>query len=191
MLLSYHDNMHYNSVLDLKANNNSTKSTTAIDPISSSVSNNPSGASKGTKKKAKKKAKKTKITNENSEPGGNSESQTAAQSHEQQPTTVNTENELESKQTEAEGNKLSDVENTGNMRKKTNRPKRNDQCPCGSGLRYKKCCLAKEKNKIRLEKFREKHGLQIDTDCARENQCVDATKESDLELEGGFAILNI
>mmetsp|Transcript_6422 Transcript_6422/g.18347 ORF Transcript_6422/g.18347 Transcript_6422/m.18347 type:complete len:166 (-) Transcript_6422:880-1377(-) len=34
--------------------------------------------------------------------------------------------------------------------------KRSAPCPCGSGLRYKKCCLAKQKQAIRVERLRAK-----------------------------------
>ncbi len=65
--------------------------------------------------------------------------------------------------------------------------KKNDTCTCGSGLRYKKCCLAKQKNKVRLEKFRGKHGLIVNESYDREDRPIDSATE----LEGGFAILNI
>lgn len=39
-------------------------------------------------------------------------------------------------------------------------PRRNDLCPCGSGMKYKKCCLAAEKRKKRLETIKRKNGLQ-------------------------------
>ena len=34
--------------------------------------------------------------------------------------------------------------------------KRSAPCPCGSGLRYKKCCLAKQKHATRIERLRAK-----------------------------------
>ena len=34
--------------------------------------------------------------------------------------------------------------------------KRNAPCPCGSGLRYKKCCLARQKHATRVERLRVK-----------------------------------
>ena len=37
---------------------------------------------------------------------------------------------------------------------------KNSPCPCGSGLRYKKCCLAKQKLASRLEKERRKAKLE-------------------------------
>ena len=39
---------------------------------------------------------------------------------------------------------------------------RNDPCSCGSGRRYKKCCLPKEKNEMKIAKWKEKNGLQRD-----------------------------
>ena len=35
-------------------------------------------------------------------------------------------------------------------------PKRSAPCPCGSGFRYKKCCLAKQKHAIRVERLKAK-----------------------------------
>ena len=32
--------------------------------------------------------------------------------------------------------------------------KRSAPCPCGSGLRYKKCCLAKQKHAVRMERLK-------------------------------------
>ena len=32
--------------------------------------------------------------------------------------------------------------------------KRSAPCPCGSGLRYKKCCLARQKHAIRMERLK-------------------------------------
>ena len=30
---------------------------------------------------------------------------------------------------------------------------RNDMCPCGSGLKYKKCCLRKSKDQLAFEAY--------------------------------------
>jgi len=35
--------------------------------------------------------------------------------------------------------------------------KRSAPCPCGSGLRYKKCCLAKQKHSTRIERLKAKN----------------------------------
>lgn len=40
---------------------------------------------------------------------------------------------------------------------------RNDLCPCGSGLKYKKCCLGKNgiKKEIIKEKYEKEHGIKL------------------------------
>ena len=32
---------------------------------------------------------------------------------------------------------------------KDKRPRRNEPCPCGSGKKYKKCCIDKDEKKLR------------------------------------------
>jgi len=63
--------------------------------------------------------------------------------------------------------------------------KRNELCACGSGLRYKKCCLAAVKNQLRLAKWKEKYGLE-DKENDNQDAVVDRT-----ELEGGFCVLHV
>eukprot|EP00590_Aulacoseira_subarctica_P003959 CAMPEP_0172423862 /NCGR_PEP_ID=MMETSP1064-20121228/17782_1 /TAXON_ID=202472 /ORGANISM="Aulacoseira subarctica , Strain CCAP 1002/5" /LENGTH=317 /DNA_ID=CAMNT_0013165413 /DNA_START=155 /DNA_END=1109 /DNA_ORIENTATION=- len=36
--------------------------------------------------------------------------------------------------------------------------RRNDTCSCGSGLKYKKCCLTHQKQQARLDKWKKTHG---------------------------------
>jgi hypothetical protein len=62
--------------------------------------------------------------------------------------------------------------------------KRNDLCPCGSGFRYKKCCLAIEKSRKKTKQFMERNMVDGDT----ENDTVDIER---FELEGGLNVLNI
>ena len=38
-----------------------------------------------------------------------------------------------------------ELSEAGKIKKAENEPGRNDPCPCGSGLKYKKCCLNREK----------------------------------------------
>ena len=40
--------------------------------------------------------------------------------------------------------------------------KRSAPCPCGSGLRYKKCCLAKQKQAKRLDKIQANRNIEED-----------------------------
>jgi len=62
-------------------------------------------------------------------------------------------------------------------------PKKNDMCPCESGLRYKKCCLARAKHQTRLNRI---HG---------EHQSKDEEPQGDKgvehEMAGEFRVLKI
>ncbi|KAL3801535.1 hypothetical protein HJC23_000973 [Cyclotella cryptica] len=64
---------------------------------------------------------------------------------------------------------------------RTNRPPRKGaDCPCGSGVKYKKCCAAKEKAKAKTAKLKEK--------------CGDITEDDDEkkgDLNSGFKVLTI
>ncbi|KAL7535381.1 hypothetical protein ACHAXR_006454 [Thalassiosira sp. AJA248-18] len=62
-------------------------------------------------------------------------------------------------------------------------PTRGSNCPCGSGVKYKKCCMAQEKSKKRLAKHVAKHG----EDDITENP--DEKKED--EFIGDFRVLTI
>ena len=65
--------------------------------------------------------------------------------------------------------------------------RKNDPCPCGSGLRYKKCCLAVDKSKARAAKWKEKHGIDGGDGVSSGEQ--DET-ETD-EVVGSFRVLKI
>ena len=63
-------------------------------------------------------------------------------------------------------------------------PTRGSDCPCGSGMKYKKCCMAREKSKKRLAKHIEKNrGTGNDDDN------VDKKKEE--RFIGEFKVLTI
>ena len=47
--------------------------------------------------------------------------------------------------------------------------KRSAPCPCGSGLRYKKCCLAKQKHAKRMERLKGRGQFEED-DLSEENE---------------------
>lgn len=102
LLLSYHENSHYNSVID-------------------EISRKQWNSKKGRQKKINE-DKESSIDNNN--------------------------NSNDKKQISIDSNK------------KDGRPQqRNAMCPCGSKLKYKKCCLPKDKLKKSQEKFRAKFGL--------------------------------
>lgn len=65
-------------------------------------------------------------------------------------------------------------------------PKNNDLCHCGSKRKYKKCCLAIEKSRIRSEKFQMKKN-------SVESTSEDSTDDSqdEQEMMGSFNILTI
>jgi hypothetical protein len=48
------------------------------------------------------------------------------------------------------------------------KPRRNDPCPCGSGKKYKKCCLAKDeaqkRDELAKEQVRREERLRLDVD---------------------------
>ncbi len=187
--------MHYNCVRDLNSPYNSTRTASAevAAPTESKSSTSASTSSnqKAKRKKGKQKGNNTQKMNGTIQPSDQSENQSISQMTQSD---LNVEQKVD--QPHSNESKIADnatipsSNDSGNKghksTKKGNGPKRNDQCPCGSGLRYKKCCLAKEKNKIRLEKFRERHGLQTES-----NDNDDSSKKDQLELEGGFAVLHI
>ena len=69
-----------------------------------------------------------------------------------------------------------------------NPTKKNSQCPCGSNLKYKKCCLAKEKRAAKLKKVKES---SIDFDTNNNNSLEGACERSEIDTKGGFRVLNI
>lgn len=163
MLLSYHDNRHYNSVHD-QANNGHDKNNQDAPNQSGSGSKN-NGQRKETRKKKQNGNYHSDETKTNNVIDYNDGSKDGVQSLQEQKL-----------RTDVAKEEL----------KKKNVLRKNDICSCGSGLRYKKCCLAKEKHRIRLEKFREKHGINVED----EEKISDGYTES-VGLDSGFAVLNI
>ncbi|MBI4962990.1 MAG: tetratricopeptide repeat protein [Desulfomonile tiedjei] len=69
---------------------------------------------------------------------------------------------------------------------------RNDPCPCGSGIKYKKCCLAKDLNSrkepdeiqsVRVKAFKAMSGENWEEAIGLFKQIVDATPDRDAILE--------
>ncbi|KAL7578165.1 hypothetical protein ACA910_012603 [Epithemia clementina (nom. ined.)] len=62
--------------------------------------------------------------------------------------------------------------------------KKSAPCPCGSGLRYKKCCLAREKHNVRLQRIHadDKHGTVAPSNNTRSTEAV---------MDGEFRVLKI
>jgi hypothetical protein len=72
--------------------------------------------------------------------------------------------------------------------KKVN-PKKNEMCPCGSRLKYKKCCLEKERQNSRLVKHQERYNVSKSslTDSAQSSVNSKFTNP----LENGFQMMRI
>lgn len=68
-------------------------------------------------------------------------------------------------------------------------PKKKSACPCGSGLRYKKCCLEADKSKERARKWKAKHGSDTSDDHAMEGDSND--DENEEKMGGNFRVLKI
>jgi len=66
-------------------------------------------------------------------------------------------------------------------------PKKKDPCRCGSGLRYKKCCLDADKSKERARKWKEKRGSSAADDHAMEG----TNDEHEEKMDGNFRVLKI
>jgi hypothetical protein len=61
--------------------------------------------------------------------------------------------------------------------KSNRKPRKGAECPCGSGIKYKKCCAAKEKSAARVAKLKEKIG--------------EAEDEKKDDISEGFKVLTI
>jgi len=133
MLLSFHDNDHYNSVRDNKAGKPPPRITTFV----------------------------------KTEDGGDA-------------TTENTEVEPEDAMSTTEDQ----TSNPPAATKMANNVKKTAPCPCGSGLKHKKCCSA---NKVKQTR-RSKRARRVRK---RESTTEEGTDESDAEMDGNFRVLKI
>ena len=142
LLLSYHDNDHYNSVRD----RNST-----CKPVDSQLAK---------RKTCRKEVNKSNDTNQSTEAD----------------TTITSMSELS-------------MDDAGESKKVQKLPmKKNAQCPCGSNLKYKKCCLAKEKRAARLKRMKENSSDRDTNDSSSQEEVKEA---SGIETKCGFRVLNI
>lgn len=72
---------------------------------------------------------------------------------------------------------------------KTVSHKKNEMCPCGSRLKYKKCCLEKERQHARLVKHKQRYNISKPSATTSEESSA-KSKLSDL-LESGFQLMHI
>ena len=66
-------------------------------------------------------------------------------------------------------------------------PKKTGRCPCGSGLRYKKCCLVIDKSKQRAQKWKAMHSSVSSDD----NPMKGSEDETEEKMDGNFRVLKI
>ena len=59
--------------------------------------------------------------------------------------------------------------------------KKNAPCPCGSGLRYRKCCLETKKSKERARTWKQKYGMTEES----------GNEEDSIAIDGSFKVLKI
>lgn len=69
------------------------------------------------------------------------------------------------------------------------RLKKNDFCPCGSGRKYKKCCLASDRSKERARKWKAKQ------ESSQQDDTMEAVGDKDeqvnVAMDGNFRVLKI
>jgi hypothetical protein len=158
LLVSFHDNDHYNSVRDEK-----------VPP----------------KPPAKRKATKSKLKADKSEEDGKKVEKVEY---------YGKNGELSEKQdictTISMSSSMSDLSVTDTDKpnaKAVKPPKKNAPCPCGSGKRYKKCCLAREKHAGRVEKMKEEAAKNGDRSMEEDK----SAEDQEVTMKGNFRVLQI
>jgi hypothetical protein len=171
LLVSFHDNDHYNSVRDEK-----------VPP----------------KAPAKRKATKSKLKADKSEEDGKKADMSGEDGEKVEKVEKAEEDgknaELSEKQdtstTTSMSSSMSDLSVTDMDKpnaKAAKPPKKNAPCPCGSGKRYKKCCLARQKHAGRVEKMKEEAAKNGDRSM-EENK---SAEDQEVTMKGNFRVLQI
>ena len=168
LLFSYHDNNHYNSVRDEKKKKKNTNNN------NNNKTNNKNTKQETSQKPAKNDTKSTAAattTNYPTTEQGNGKNNSS--------TTISTKVSDKSELSANDGGK-------GGGRKVV--VKKNAPCPCESGLKYKKCCLAKQKSQKRLERLQGMNQSNNDDDSDNNDEDDDYDHE---EINGAFRVLKI
>jgi hypothetical protein len=160
LLVSYHENDHYNSVHD-----------------------------------AKRPIQKRPLQKRTSERGPASDHSNIASTT----STSSSFNNNNSRKKEAKVKNGSTGVNKGNATStSSNNPKsqlpmrRNDLCSCGTGLRYKKCCMETDKSLLQVQKWKEKNGLiTVDLENQSNEQNDDSDDDDKGVAQGGIKLLKI
>jgi len=160
LLVSYHDNDHYNSVRRTTSPPRSSKDAHDITMKASSSSPPPSYSNYGNGTSS----------NNNPDDGSDTEKTEDEDYHQEEEeetddnedttgdfstvdVSINCGVESQSPTTSAAttSTSFSSSKSSTRVTRSNAVVKKNDACPCGSGLRYKKCCLARQKHAIRLK----------------------------------------
>jgi len=158
MMVSYHDNSHYNSVRDRSLSKPPPPSKHFTKPTTETME-------VGKQTDDLKSVDETEIEDAGSVLKDNSDCQL--------------------QNTEGIKAKTDSYGSTGTSCALSSTVKKSAPCPCGSGLRYKKCCLAKEKRDRRLERI--KKAVQSDA----ESSALEEDDDDDQEMDSGFRVLHI
>lgn len=161
LLVSFHDNDHYNSV-----HNNQ------VPAVKTSA-----------KRKTPKKKSKVNSTTEKSNDTKPIKKQDSTVSTTTSMADLSVEDK-KSKDVKAQDKKPKEGKPKEDKKSKEAKPKKNSECLCGSGLKYKKCCFAKEKHEARVQKLKE--NVSKNGDCAMEED-----KDDDVVMKGNFRVLQI
>ena len=193
LLLSYHGNDHYNSVHPMDGSNGvRQKERLKQRQKKQQEMMNEGRYSTRTSRKNSKKKNSNGDGSEEGEEDGEDESELSTTSREainvQPSATSSCTNGTTDDNIDTTSN--TDTANTKKKKRTTIKtpPKKSSPCPCGSGLKYKKCCFAREKSKKRLARMN--HNGDDDND-DKEKEVSDGEEEKKEEFIGDFKVLNI
>jgi hypothetical protein len=158
ILVSYHDKDHYNSVRDIRVGKPSPVVRTLVKSetgeMSAEYSDEPTIQEAG--------------------------EQTEEQPSRQEDRELNNTRNPEALHLALEEHHQSDTSKTETKTKGSKeKTKKNAQCPCGSGIRYKKCCRPKDKHEKRVKEY------------AKGELHVQGTATKPFEVDGAFRVLKI
>ena len=196
LLLSYHGNDHYNSVHPMDGSNCRRQKERLLQKQQKQeeeeMLKGERYSTRATRKNSKKKNSNNNDDEEDDKEDGEDESElsTSREATNVQPS---------SSTTSCTNATTDNTDNTSKKKKRTiikTPPKKSSPCPCGSGMKYKKCCFAREKSKKRLARMNHSSNNhdydRDDKDDDKENEVEDdGEEEKKEEFIGDFKVLNI
>ena len=154
LLVSYHDNDHYNSVRENSKGKPPPPIKTFVKPGAAESREKAKSASTEAYLNELPTFEGDSDDGENADQDGENEDDGGKEDANQETTVQgNTGEEQCTEVPHTDGARRCDSDIVVVNEEKQTRLKKNDPCPCGSGLRYKKCCLAREKHNIRLKRM--------------------------------------